>query len=65
MPPLICTVLLLGVPGPALSTAVLVAGGAAAVGGFRIPRPNRVALYSILAISLVVASGHLWLLVIR
>jgi CDP-diacylglycerol---serine O-phosphatidyltransferase len=64
MPPLICAVLLLWVPGPALSTIVLIVGGAAAVAGFHIPRPNRVTLYSILAISLVVASGHVWRLII-
>lgn len=60
MPPLVCAVLLLWVPAPLLSAGVLVFGGAAAVGGFRIPRPNPVTLYSILAISLAVASGHVF-----
>lgn len=59
MPPLVCATLLLWVPGPMVSVIVLVLGGAAAVGGFHIPRPNRLALYSILAISLAIASGHI------
>lgn len=63
MPPLICAVLLLAVPDPWVSALVLLVGGAAAVGGFHIPRPNPVTLYSILAIALVVASAHLWRLI--
>jgi CDP-diacylglycerol--serine O-phosphatidyltransferase len=59
MPPLVCAGLLLWVPGPLVSATVLAVGGAAAVAGFHIPRPNRVTLYSILVISLAVASGHL------
>lgn len=58
MPPLVCAGLLLWVPGPVLSAIVLVLGGAAAVGSFHIPRPNRLALYSILAISVALAGGH-------
>jgi phosphatidylserine synthase len=65
MPPLVCASLLLWVPSPVLSTIVLAGGGAAAIGSFRIPRPNRAALYSILAISLAVASGHLLRLITR
>jgi hypothetical protein len=41
-----------------VSAIVLLLGGVAAVAGFRIPRPNRVTLYSILAISLAIAGGH-------
>jgi CDP-diacylglycerol---serine O-phosphatidyltransferase len=63
MPPLILAGLLLWVPGPALSTLVLVLGGAATVGGFHIPRPNRIVLYSILAIALALAGAHIWLLI--
>jgi CDP-diacylglycerol--serine O-phosphatidyltransferase len=58
MPPLVCAVLLLWVPNPMVSAIVLLLGGVAAVAGFRIPRPNRVTLYSILAISLAIAGGH-------
>ena len=63
MPPLILAGLLLWVPGPALSALVLVLGGAATVGGFHIPRPNRIVLYSILAIALALAGAHIWLLI--
>ncbi|MGB2716282.1 MAG: CDP-alcohol phosphatidyltransferase family protein [Vicinamibacterales bacterium] len=58
MPPLVCAILLLWVPNPMVSALVLLLGGAAAVAGFRIPRPNRLTLYSILAISLAIGSGH-------
>jgi CDP-diacylglycerol--serine O-phosphatidyltransferase len=58
IPPLVCASLLLWVPGPMVSAIVLVLGGTAAVAGFYIPRPNRLTLYSILAISLAIASGH-------
>jgi CDP-diacylglycerol--serine O-phosphatidyltransferase len=63
MPALICAVLLVWVPGPLLTAVVLVAGGAATVGGFWIPRPNRVVLYTLLAICLAVAGVHLFRLV--
>jgi CDP-diacylglycerol--serine O-phosphatidyltransferase len=58
MPPLVCAVLLLWVPDPMVSAIGLLLGGVAAVAGFRIPRPNRVTLYSILAIALATAGGH-------
>jgi CDP-diacylglycerol--serine O-phosphatidyltransferase len=51
-------VLLLWVPGPALTAIVLVLAGAATVAGFRIRRPNRVVLYTLLAISVAVAAMH-------
>ena len=60
MPALACSVLLVWVPGPILTGVVLVAGGAATVAGFWIPRPNKVVLYSLLAICLVVAGIHLF-----
>ena len=63
MPALVCAVLLVWVPGPLLAGVVLVAGGAATVGGFWIPRPNRVVLYTLLAICLVVAGVHLFRLI--
>lgn len=59
IPPLVCASLLLWVPGQTVSAIVLILGGTAAVGGFHIPRPNRLVLYSILAIALAVASGHI------
>jgi hypothetical protein len=46
MRPLVCASLLLRVPGPMVSAIVHVLGAAAAVGGFHIPRPNRLVLYS-------------------
>jgi phosphatidylserine synthase len=58
IPPLACASLLLWVPDPTVSAIVLVLGGAAAVSGFRIPRPNRMTLYSILALALAIAGGH-------
>jgi CDP-diacylglycerol--serine O-phosphatidyltransferase len=63
MPPLVCAILLLWVPHPMVSALVLLLGGAAAVAGFRIPRPNAVTLYSILAISLALAGGHVMRLI--
>jgi phosphatidylserine synthase len=63
MPALVCAVLLVWVPGPLLAGVVLVAGGAATVGGFWIPRPNHVVLYTLLAICLVVAGVHLFRLI--
>ena len=45
MPPLVCAGLLLWVPSPMAGAIVLVLGGAAAVAGFHIPRPNRLTLY--------------------
>ena len=60
MAALACAILLFWVPDARLAAAVLVLAGAAAVSGFRIPRPNRVVLYSLLAISLGVAGGHLF-----
>jgi len=63
MPALVCAVMLVWVPGPLLAAAVLVAGGAATVGGFWIPRPNRLVLYTLLAICLVVAGVHLFRLI--
>jgi CDP-diacylglycerol--serine O-phosphatidyltransferase len=65
IPPLVCASLLLWVPDPRVSAIVLVLGGAAAVSGFHIPRPNRLALYSILAIALAIASGHVMRLIVR
>ena len=65
MPPLVYATMLLWIPDPTVSAIVLVLGGAAAVGGFHIPRPNRLALYSILAISLAVAGGHVVRLLTR
>ena len=58
MPALVCAVLLLWVPGPTLAATVLVLAGAATVAGFRIPRPGRVVLYMLLAISAAVAAIH-------
>ena len=65
MPALICAIVLLWIPGPALTVAVLIAGGAATVGAFRIPRPNRVVLYTILGICIIVAVLHVILLLAR
>jgi CDP-diacylglycerol--serine O-phosphatidyltransferase len=62
MPPLVYTIMLLWVPGPALVTTALVLGGIATVGAFRIPRPNRVVLYTILAVSVLLAALHAILL---
>jgi len=62
MPPLVYTIMLLWVPGPALVTTALVLGGIVAVGPFRIPRPNRVVLYTILAVSVLLAALHAVLL---
>jgi phosphatidylserine synthase len=59
MPPLIFAVLLLWVPAPAVASAALILGGAAAVAGFHIPRPTPVVLYGLLAIALVVAGVHI------
>jgi phosphatidylserine synthase len=59
MAALACAILLFWVPDARLAAAVLVLAGAATVSGFRIPRPNRAVLYSLLAISLMVAGGHL------
>ena len=58
MPALACAVLLVWVPGPLTAGIVLVAGGAATVGGFRIPRPNALVLYTLLALCVVVAGVH-------
>jgi CDP-diacylglycerol---serine O-phosphatidyltransferase len=58
IPALACAIVLLWVPGPFLAATVLTIGGAASVGGFRIPRPNRIALYTILAICVVVTVAH-------
>jgi CDP-diacylglycerol--serine O-phosphatidyltransferase len=58
IPGLICAVLLVWAPGPMLAVAVLVLEGAATVAGFRIPRPNRVVLYLLLAISVCLAAIH-------
>ena len=65
MPPLLCAILLLWVPGPALTATVLVFGGAAAVGGFRIPRPGPVVLYTLLGISVTAAGAHVFRLLAR
>jgi phosphatidylserine synthase len=62
MPPLVYTIMLLWVPGPALAATALVLGGIATVGAFRIPRPNQVVLYTILAVSLLLAALHAILL---
>lgn len=59
MPALVCAVLLFWVPGPTLTATVLFLAGAATVAGFRIPRPNRVVLYTLLAISVAVAAIHI------
>ncbi len=59
IPPLVFAIQAALVLGATVSALVLLLGGAAAVASFRIPRPNRLTLYSILAISLAVASGHL------
>jgi CDP-diacylglycerol--serine O-phosphatidyltransferase len=63
MPALVCATLLLWVPNPPLAAIVLVAMGAAMVAGFQIARPNRVVLYSLLAICIGVAGLHLFRLV--
>jgi phosphatidylserine synthase len=63
MPALACAVLLVWVPGPMLTASVLVAGGAATVAGFWIPRPNRLVLYTLLGICLAVAGVHLFRLI--
>ena len=60
-----CAILLLWVPGPALTATVLVFGGAAAVGGFRIPRPGPVVLYTLLGISVTAAGAHVFRLLAR
>ena len=58
VPALVFAVLLFWVPGPTLTTTVLVLAGAASVAGFRIPRPNPIVLYLLLAISVSVAAMH-------
>jgi len=60
MAALACAILLFWVPDARLAAAVLVLAGAAAVSGFHIRRPNRAVLYTLLAISLGVAGGHLF-----
>jgi len=62
MPPLVISTALLWVPGAMFAAAALVVGGIAAVGPLRIPRPNRIVLYAILAISLLLATLHVVLL---
>jgi CDP-diacylglycerol---serine O-phosphatidyltransferase len=57
---LVFPVLLLWVPGPPLPATVLVLAGAAAVSGFRIARPNRGVLYTLLAICVVLAGVHVF-----
>jgi CDP-diacylglycerol--serine O-phosphatidyltransferase len=47
------------VPDAILATVVLAGAGAATVSGFRIRRPNALVLYTLLAIALVVAGGHI------
>jgi CDP-diacylglycerol--serine O-phosphatidyltransferase len=57
---LACAIMLFWVPGPALAATVLVVSGAATVSGFRIRRPTPVVLYSLLALGLLVAAGHVY-----
>ena len=52
-------ILLFWVPGSLLAATVLVLAGAATVSGFRIRRPSAIVLYSLLAIALAVAAGHI------
>jgi CDP-diacylglycerol--serine O-phosphatidyltransferase len=63
MPPLVYAFVLLWVPGTTVAATALVLGGIAAVGPFRIPRPNPPVLYTILAVSLMLAALHTLLLV--
>jgi CDP-diacylglycerol---serine O-phosphatidyltransferase len=65
MPALVCSIVLLWIPSPVLTAALLVIGGAATIGGFRIPRPNRIVLYTILAICILLAGIHVSLLLTR
>jgi CDP-diacylglycerol--serine O-phosphatidyltransferase len=62
MPPLVYTIMLLWVPGPALVAPALVLGGIATIAAFRIPRPNPVVLYTILVVSLLLAALHAFFL---
>jgi CDP-diacylglycerol---serine O-phosphatidyltransferase len=60
MPALVCAVVLLWVPDPTLTALVLIVGGAATVGGFRIRRPGAIVLYSLLATTVVVGGVHVF-----
>jgi CDP-diacylglycerol--serine O-phosphatidyltransferase len=57
---LACAILLFWVPAPGVAATVLIVIGLAAVSGLRIRRPNRVVLYALLAIGLIVAGGHVY-----
>jgi phosphatidylserine synthase len=65
LPALACAIVLLWTPGPALTAAFLLIAGASTVGGFRIPRPKPIVLYTILAICILVAGIHVSLLLAR
>ena len=60
IPALLCAILLLWVPLPTVTTLLLVLSGAATVSGFHIPRPNRIVLYTLLGICVVVSSVHVF-----
>ena len=55
-----CAIMLFWVPGPFLAATVLVVAGAATVSGLRIRRPSPAVLYTLLALGLIVAAGHLY-----
>jgi CDP-diacylglycerol--serine O-phosphatidyltransferase len=60
MAALVWAILLFWVPDPLVASMVLILTGGAAVSGMRIPRPGAPVLYSLLAIALLVAVGHLY-----
>lgn len=60
IPALLCAILLFWVPLPAVTTLLLVLSGAATVSGFHIPRPNRIVLYTLLGICVVVSAVHVF-----
>jgi CDP-diacylglycerol--serine O-phosphatidyltransferase len=60
MPALAFAVMLLWLPGPIFTTIALIIGGAATIAGFRVPRPNPVVLYTILAICVGVGGAHIF-----
>jgi CDP-diacylglycerol--serine O-phosphatidyltransferase len=62
LPALFFAVVLFWSPSPLLMSALLVIAGGATVAGFPIPRPNRVVLYTLLAICIVVAGLHVFCL---